>query len=717
MNIFKTEKYRIAREKAEKKLSELTLMDKIGQISQYGHSIYSELGQYYETYLKDGKIGSYLAVTGAELTNSLQKRAIAETPHNLPMLFAADVIHGFKTTMPTPLAMSCSWEPEVVEQAMAVSAKEAYAAGVKWTFAPMVDIARDPRWGRIVEGFGEDSFLGAKMSAAAVRGFQGDELGSEDHIGACAKHFAAYGACEGGRDYNSVDMSLQKLWDVYLPPFIAAFNEGATGVMTAFNDINGVPCSANEYLLKDVLRKQCDFKGLVISDFNSVQDMVAHGYSETQEKAFVDAFAAGVDILMAGEGFWEQLPKALEEGIITEEQINESALRVLTMKYLVGIFENPFVDEAKEACFYCDEHRAVSREAGKRSVVLLENDGALPLKQGNKIAVVGPLADDDWNILGPWCGLPEKGMAVSVLKGLQKAMPDTEFIYEKGCDIEGDDTSGFENAVKAANSADVVIVVVGESIDMAGEAKNRSDLHLPGVQEQFVETLIATDKPVVVLVSAGRPLVLTNYNKKASALVYMWQLGAETGNAVADVLTGKYNPSGRLTTSFPYSVGQLPVYYNYFSTGKPALDKVWYEAKYLDVPIAPLYPFGYGKSYSEFEVSDASVSSNTMKKDGYIDVSCTVSNTGDYDGETVVELYVRDLFASRVRPVRELKGFKKVFVEKKSSQRLTLRLNAESLSFKDWNMNDVIEEGDYKLWIGFDCLDCSNEFDFKVEKG
>ena len=704
-----------ARKKAEALLQKMTLTEKIGQLSQFGASIYSDINQYYEDHYKEGKLGCYLAVTGEKLTNQIQERAMKETPHHIPALFAADVIHGFKTTMPTPLAMSCSWEPEVVKEAMAVSAKEAYAAGVKWTFAPMVDIARDPRWGRIVEGFGEDSFLCSRMSEAAVEGFQGEEFGSEGHIGACLKHFAAYGACEGGRDYNSVDMSLQKLWDIYLPPFVAGINAGAAGVMTAFNDLNGIPCSANAYLLKQVLRQECGFEGTVISDFNSVHEMVQHGYSASLDDAYVDAFQAGVDILMTGDGYNDNLPRALKEGKITEAQIDEAALRVLTMKYVAGLFEKPFMEENGESCFFCEEHMQTAREAAKRSIVLLENDGVLPLKDSVKrIALVGPLANDDWNVLGPWCGLPEKERTVTVLQGLKNALPDTEITYCKGCNISDMDRSGFEEAVKAAKQSDVIIVVVGESMEMAGEAKNRSDLSLPGVQEELIEALAATGKPVVLLISAGRPLVLTGLKEKVAALVYIWQLGIETGNAVADVLTGKYNPSGRLTTSFPYSVGQLPVYYNHFNTGKPALDKVWYEAKYLDVPIAPLYPFGYGKSYSEFAVSDVELSAEKMTADGFIDVSFGVENQGDFDGETVLQLYVQDVLVSRVRPVCELKGFKKVFLKKGEKKKTFIRLYAKDLAFKDWGMNTVVEKGKYRVWVAFHARDRKEEKEFDV---
>lgn len=590
------------------------------------------------------------------------------------------------------------------------------AAGVKWTFAPMVDIARDPRWGRIVEGFGEDSFLGAAMSEAAVEGFQGDQFGEEDHIAACMKHFAAYGACEGGRDYNSVDMSMQTLHDVYLPPFIAGFQAGAAGVMTAFHDLNGIPCSANIYLLKDILRNECGFEGVIISDYNSVQDMVAHGYSESEEKAFEAAFAAGVDILMAGDGFNNTLPGALAEGRITERQIDEAALRVLTMKYVAGLFDNPYVDPAKENCFYCTEHRAVSREAGKKSIVLLENNGILPLKPHNiqRLAVIGPLADDKRNVLGPWHGLPEEEQTVTILDGLKEAFTGGEILYEKGCEIEGEDRSGIEAAVQVTKGAQAVVVVVGESIEMSGEARNRSDLSLPGVQKELIGRLAETGTPMIVLVSAGRPLLLADFKDTVSALLYIWQLGTETGHAVADVLTGRYNPSGRLSVSFPYSVGQLPVYYNHYSTGKPALEKVWYETKYLDAPIEPLYPFGYGMSYTSFEILNVLLSAEEMPTDGYIDVSCTIRNTGDYGGDVVVQLYVQDRFASRVRPVCELKGFCKIFVAAKEERQIAIRLQAKCLAFRDGQLNPVVEPGEYSLWMAFHSRDRQNGKSFFV---
>jgi len=722
-NIMNSKRYAEARAKAEKLLAEMTLTEKIGQLSQFGTSIYSDDEQTHEDHFAEGKVGSYLTIKGAEKTNGIQRDLLKATRLPVPTLFADDVIHGYRTTMPTPLAQSCSWNPEVAKRCNEVAAREAYRAGIKWAFAPMVDVARDPRWGRIMEGYGEDTYLCSRFAEAAVKGYQGEgeeELG-KDRVLACMKHFVAYGACIGGRDYNSADMSLQTLHDVYLPPFKAGIDAGAVTVMSAFEDINGVPASGSKYLLTEVLRNQLGFKGFVVSDAGSVNEMVQHGYAEDLKDSVYKGFSAGCDMFMAGDLYNDCLPVLLAEGKITQEMIDESVLSILTAKYLLNLFDEPYVAEDGEACFFCDEHIKVARDTGNECAVLLENDGVLPLaKNIKKIALVGPLATDDRNgkceMLGNWSCLPDSEKTVTIPVALKNALGDDVKINNvKGCAMKGDDNSEWlSDAVKAAIVSDVVIAVVGEIADDAGEASSQAHLELPACQRNLVNALIDTGKPVVLLVSSGRPLILTEFKDRVSALMMIWQLGSSVGNCVADLLTGKVNPSGHLTTSFPVCEGQIPVYYNYNNTGRPALDKWRFESRYRDCQIEPLYPFGYGKSYTDFAYEDIKLSSDTMTADGYIDVSLNVRNVGKYDGATVVQLYIRDLVGCRVRPVKELKGFKKVFLKAGESCKVDMRLEASQLAFRDFDMNLIVEPGAFKLWIAEHSQDNKNEFDFRV---
>lgn len=722
-NIFNSERYKEARAKAEKLLSEMTLTEKVGQLSQFGTSIYSDDEQTHEDHFAEGKVGSYLTIKGAEKTNRIQKDLLDATRLPIPALFADDVIHGYRTTMPTPLAQSCSWNPEVTKKCNEVSAKEAYRAGIKWTFAPMVDVARDPRWGRIMEGYGEDTYLCSRFAEAAVKGFQGEgdeELG-KDRVLACMKHFVAYGACIGGRDYNSADISLQTLHDVYLPPFKAGIDAGAVTVMSAFEDVNGVPASGSKYLLTEVLRNQFGFKGFVVSDAGSVNEMIQHGYAEDLYDSAYKGFSAGCDMFMAGDVYNDCLPDMLAKGKITEGMIDNSVLSILTAKYLLNLFDEPFVADDGEDCFFCDEHMKVARDAGAECIVMLENDGILPLSASVKnIALVGPLSTDDddarVDLLGNWSCLADREKTITIPVALRNALGDNVVINNvKGSPMKGEgDSEWISDAVAKSKDSDVVIAVVGEDAGDAGEAASHAHLELPLCQRNLVNALIDTGKPVVLLVSSGRPLILTEFKDRVSALLMIWQLGSSAGDSVADVLTGKVSPSGHLTASFPVCEGQIPVYYNYNNTGRPALDKWRFEAKYMDCQIAPLYPFGYGKSYTEFAYEDIKLSSDTMTKDGYIDVSLNVSNVGKYDGAAVVQLYIRDLIGCRVRPVKELKGFEKVFLKAGESQKVELRLYASDLAFRDFDMNLIVEQGAFKLWIAEDSQDNRYEFDFRV---
>ncbi len=722
--------YEAARAKAQAMLITMTLTEKIGQISQFGRSIYKDNEQTFDDHFVEGKIGSYLTIKGAKRTNGIQKTLLSTSRLPIPVLFADDVIHGYRTTFPTPLAQSCSWNPELTRRCNEIAAKEAYRAGLKWTFSPMVDIARDPRWGRIMEGYGEDTYLCSRFSEAAVRGYQGDgDTIGKDHVYACMKHYIAYGACIGGRDYNTADMSMQTLHDVYLPPFKAGIDAGAATVMSAFEDVNGVPATGNRYLLTDLLRGQLGFKGFVVSDAGAVGELIPHGFAEDIKDAVRLAFGAGCDMIMAGDPYNDHLPVLIEEGKISMEQVDASVLSVLTLKYLCGLMDEPYVNEDGEACFFCKEHMDVAREAATETAVLLENNGVLPLipdqMLGKKIALVGQLAGEEGkgHLLGGWACLSDSSRTVSIEEGLQKALGDRcEIVTMRGCGISCQDTdeahekesASVHDAVKVAAECDVIIAVAGEEAGMSGEANSRSDLTLTGHQDELINALVATGKPVVLLVSAGRPLILTPYKDKVAALMLIWQPGSCAGDAIADLLTGVVSPSGHLTTTQPVCTGQVPIYYNHVNTGRPALGRWRFEAKYRDCPAAPLYPFGYGLSYTTFAFENIRLSSTQMKTDGEITVTLQVHNTGDRAGAAVVQLYIRDLVGCTVRPVKELKGFEKVYLASGETREVKLRLSAAELAFHDAAMNRIVEPGKFKLWIGEWCTDERYGFDFEV---
>lgn len=720
-NILQSPRFDEAYHRAGDMLARMTLTEKIGQLSQFGTSIYSNDENAHEDHFAEGKVGSYLTIKGAARTNEIQKTLLNATRLPIPALFADDVIHGYRTTFPTPLAQSASWNPEVARRGNEVAAKEAYRAGIKWTFAPMVDIARDPRWGRIMEGYGEDTYLCSRFAAAAVKGYQGegDECLGRDRVMACMKHFVGYGAGIGGRDYNSADMSLQTLHDIYLPPFRAGLDAGACTFMTAFEDFNGVPATGNRYLLTEVLRGLMGFKGFVVSDAGAINELIPHGYAEDDRDAAYKSFYAGCDMLMSGDLFNDHLPALLEAGRITEEMIDKSVLSILVMKYLTGLMDEPYVAEDGEDCFFCEEHMQAAREAGVECPVLLENNGVLPLsKDVRKIAMVGPLACDDddarGHLLGTWACLPDPSRTVTIPAALSRAMGDgVQITQHKGCTLDGDPVD-MPATLAAANDADVIIAVMGERADWAGEAASRSDIALPQGQRDVVNALIATGKPVVLLIAAGRPVILTEFKDRVAAMMMIWQLGSEVGDAVADLLTGAVSPSGHATTTFPRCMGQIPMYYNSHNTGRPARGHWRFESRYMDCPTDPLYPFGYGLSYTEFSYEDIRLSGTDMTADGHIDVSLTVKNVGRYDGAAVVQLYVRDLVGCRVRPVKELKGFEKVFLKVGETANVTFRLEADALAFHDANMDRIVEPGAFKLWVAEHAADDRYEFDFKV---
>jgi len=737
---------KIIGEDYEKKINELigkmTLEEKVGQLTQFLPSIFGAFGMtkdeiiaklvegeityeefqamernYHKDEIREGLLGSMGGVTGAELSNELQKIAVEESRLGIPLLFGLDVVHGYRTIFPIPLAEACSWDLELIEKTAEIAAKEASAAGIHWTYAPMVDITRDPRWGRIAEGAGEDTYLGSMIAAARVRGFQGEDLTKPERILACAKHFAAYGGAVGGRDYNTVDMSLQTLHEVYLPPFDAAAKAGVGTIMSAFNDLNGVPCTVNKYLLTDVLREQIGFKGFVVSDANSIAEVVVHGDSENRKEASKKALLAGLEMDMSQGTYKEDLPEQIKDGSIPAEVLDEAVRRILRVKLHMGLFENPYRtnNEMEEKSLLAPEHIVIAREMAKRSIVLLKNENQiLPLKKNlDKIAVIGPLADNKKDMLGTWAITGNEEDVVTILSGITSAVErDTEIVYAKGCEVIGDEGADFKTAVEIANESDVIIAVVGENADMSGEASSRMDLNLPGRQEELLKALHQTGKPVVVILINGRPLSIPWAAENVSAIVEAWQLGIQTGNAVADVLFGDYNPSGKLVATFPYSVGQVPIYYNHPRTGRPA-SKIKFTSKYIDGPHQPLYPFGFGLSYTNFTYENLVVNSPEVTKDSVVTFGIDVSNTGLRSGEEVVQLYISDEVASRVRPVKELKGFKKIKLQPGERQTVTFEIDSNSLGFYNEEMEYIVEPGGFKVIIGPNSQD-GLEADFRV---
>ena len=693
-------------------LSLMTLEEKIGQLNQFsygsgwGPTVKVQISSQYHEMINEGKIGSFLNATGAELTYELQKIAVSESRLKIPILFGYDVIHGFKTIFPVPLAEASSFDPEIVEVSARYQALESSSVGIHWTFTPMVDIARDPRWGRIVEGSGEDSYLGSVMSSARVKGFQGDL--SNDNIISCAKHFAAYGGAEGGRDYNTVDISERTLRDVYLPPFKSALDAGAETIMASFNEISGVPSSGNKFLLTDILRNEWGFKGFVVSDWNSIGEMINHNYSKDLKDAAMISINSGMDMDMESRAFLNHLKELVDENKVSEETIDESVRRILRIKFMLGLFDDPFKycsKDREQKIVMNDDIQKAALDVAKRSIVLLKNDGSLlPLKKDlKKIAVIGPLAESKEDPLGAWAGFGNLDDVVTVVEGLRKYVSGkTEILYSKGCDIEGESTDGFDDAIKTANESEVVILCLGESKDMSGEARNRSSLELPGVQQRLAEEIYKTGKPVVVILMNGRPLSVEWIDQNIPAIVEAWFLGIKSGDAIAEVLFGDYNPSGKLPVTFPRSVGQIPIYYNHKNTGRPGNENNHYTSKYLDLPLSPLYPFGYGLSYTRFKISDLKLSSFELTSNNDLIIRVKVENTGNYDGEEVVQLYIQDLAASVTRPVKELKGFKKIFLKKGEEKEISFIITEEDLRFTGPDNKAISEPGYFKVFVGND---------------
>ena len=708
-------------------MKKMTLDEKIGQLNlpaggdfTTGASTSSDVGRK----IKEAKVGGVLNITSVPKIREAQRIAVEESRLKIPLIFGLDVIHGYKTIFPIPLALSCTWDMELIEQSARIAAQEASADGLNWTFSPMVDIARDPRWGRVAEGAGEDPWLGSKIGAAMVKGYQGDDLSKNNTIMACVKHFALYGAAEAGRDYNTVDMSMVSMYNEYLPPYLAAFNAGAGSAMSSFNEINGVPATANKWLMTDLLRKQWGFGGFVVTDYTAVNEMIDHGVGKDLKEVSALALNAGIDMDMVGEGFLLHTKALVNEGKVSQKTIDDACRRILEAKYKLGLFDDPYRyinDERAKNEILTPENRKAARIIAENSIVLLKNDNQLlPLDPSKTIALIGPLANNQRELIGSWCAAGDLTQAVSVLSGVKAMLGSSANVkYAMGCNLLTDrdfqsrisgaayvdsrtDDQMISEAYHTASNADIIVAVLGEPAELSGEAASRSDIGLPGRQLELLKTLLKTGKPVVLVLMSGRPLTLEYEAANVPAILQAWHGGSEAGNAVANVLFGKHNPSGKLTMTFPVNVGQIPIYYNHKNTGRPYSgnknDK--YKSRYLDVENEPLFPFGFGLSYTSFSYTDLKLDKQKMTANGTLTVSVKLTNTGKYDGTEVAQLYVRDLIGSITRPVKELKGFQKVFLKAGESKILMFTLNAEDLAFYNSDLKFKAEPGDFKVFVG-----------------
>jgi beta-glucosidase len=702
-------------------MKQMTLEEKIGQMTLFT-SDWDQTGptmnKNYIADIKAGKVGAIFNAYTVKYIRQLQRVAVEETRLHIPLMFGYDVIHGHRTIFPIPLGEAASWDLDAIERSERVAATEAAAEGLNWTFAPMVDIARDPRWGRIAEGAGEDPYLGSLIARARVKGFQGDDLSKTNTIVACAKHFAAYGAAQAGRDYSTVDMSEITLRETYLPPYKACADAGVGTFMTSFNEINGVPSSGNSYLLNDILKKEWGFKGFVVTDYTSINEMVPHGFASDEKQAAEEAANAGVDMDMQGSVYENYLKQLVDEGKVSVTKIDDATRRVLGIKFDLGLFDDPYryCDEQREASAeMTKENLEAARDMARKSIVLLKNiSSVLPLKKESSIAVIGPLADNQSELIGPWSAAGDWKKSVSLLTGIKTKLGSSgKIFYAKGCNLDDDSTQYISKAIETAKKVDVIILVIGEKAAMSGEAASRSNISLPGVQQKLFDEISKLGKPVVVVLMNGRPLTIPALDKNASAILETWFAGTEAGNAIADVLYGDYNPSGKLTATFPRNVGQIPIYYSEKNTGRPFDSSNKYTSKYLDVPNTPLYPFGYGLSYTQFKYSNLNLSKSQFKSGDSVTVSVTVSNTGNRDGGEVAQLYVRDLVGSITRPIRELKGFRKIFLKAGESKTLTFTLHPDDLAFYNRQLVRKAEPGKFQVFVGGDST-CSLNTTFEL---
>ena len=700
--------------KVEKLLNQMTLEEKIGQMWQvnggYGH----------DDNIRQGKIGSILNDVDPQNINRLQKIALEESRLGIPLIIARDVIHGFKTVFPIPLGQAASWNPELVEQGCRIAAQEASSTGVRWTFAPMIDISRDARWGRIAESCGEDPYLTSVLGAAMVKGFQGDSLNSETSIIACAKHMAGYGAAEGGRDYNTTLIPPRELRDVYLPPFKAAVDAGVRTFMAAFNDIDGVPATGNEFLFRQVLRNEWHFDGFVVSDWASPWEMINHGFVADEKEAALRAIKAGVNMEMATSTYNDNIKVLIEEGLLDIKIIDQAVRDVLRVKFEMGLFDNPYIAEENQYQFAKPEYLEAAKLAATQSMVLLKNDkNTLPLPSSKKIALIGPMANQAYEQLGTWIFDGDSTLTVTPLKGLQDVFGKDKVMFAEGMAISRTrHQKGFRKAIEQAKKSDVIVFVGGEESILSGEAHSRANIDLPGVQNDLIKELKKTGKPLVLVVMAGRPLTIGAISEYADAVIYAWHPGTMGGAALADIIAGNANPSGKLPVTFPKEVGQIPMHYNHKNTGRPANPDTWTqmydipvkapqtslgnESHYIDAGFEPLYPFGYGLSYTSFVYSDLSLDKEIYAKDDVIAASIKVKNTGEMAGDEIVQLYVRDLVGNVSRPVKELKAFKRISLNEGEETTLTLTLDVNDLAFTNVAMERVVEPGQFEMWIGGD---------------
>lgn len=709
-------------------MSKMSIDEKAGQLVQYTGEMSttgSQVRQNFREEIENGRVGSILNAYTPEFTRHLQTLAIQKTKHKIPLLFGYDVVHGHRTVFPIPLGESATWSPELAEKSARIAAEEAAADGIHWTFAPMLDISRDPRWGRVSEGSGEDPYLGSKLGVARVNGFQGNDLSRPDTIMACVKHFAAYGAPEGGRDYNTVSMSQRDLLGVYAKPYEAAVKSGAATVMAAFNEIDGVPSTGNGWLLNDLLRKQWGFKGFVVTDYNSVNEMINHGVVADEQEAGRLAIKSGVDMDMQSINYAKHLASDVKSGRVPRATLDTAVRRVLEAKWKLGLFEDPFRyidDERAQKTMMKPEYLAHARDVARRSFVLLKNDkDILPLKREGTIALIGPMVQNQRDQIGSWSAAGDWKKAISLAEGMKSVAGDkVKFVYAKGANLLEDPqlikflnahTADIEidprrpedmikEAVRTAKSSDVVVLALGEAHGMSGEAASRTKIRIPENQQALLKAVKETGKPIVLLTYNGRPLALETESQLADAMMVVWFPGHQSGAAVADVLFGDYNPSGKLPMTFPRSEGQIPIYYNAKNTGRPFNEKDKYTSKYLDSPNQPLYPFGYGLSYTKFAYSEPRLSKQNIQPNDELKVTVHVTNDGKRDGEETVQLYIRDMVASVTRPVKELRGFQKIFLKAGEGRDVTLALNFEDLKFFDKNMKWTAEPGEFKVMVG-----------------
>ncbi|MCG2616129.1 beta-glucosidase BglX [Terrimonas sp. NA20] len=711
-------------------MKKMTLEEKLGQLNlpgagdiTTGQASNSDIAKK----IKEGKVGGLFNIKSVAKIRDVQKVAVEQSRLKIPMIFGMDVIHGYQTVFPIPLGLSCTWDMQLIEQSARIAAIEASADGINWTFSPMVDIARDPRWGRVSEGNGEDAYLGSQIAKAMVHGYQGNDLSKNNTIMACVKHYALYGAAEAGRDYNTTDMSRVRMYNEYFPPYKAAVDAGVGSVMASFNEVDGVPATANKWLMTEVLRNQWKFGGFIVTDYTGINEMVDHGLGDLQTVSG-RALAAGIDMDMVGEGFLTTLAKSLKEGKVTQAQIDAACRRILEAKYKLGLFDDPYryCDEKRAATeIFTDAHRKIARNTAAQSFVLLKNsNNILPLKKAGTVALIGPLADARENMTGTWSVAADNTKSTTLLAGIKEvAGANAKILYAKGSNLDADsvlETNStlfgkslnrdrrpaaeiLQEALAIANQSDVIVAALGESAEMSGEASSRTNIEIPAIQKELLAALLKTGKPVVLVLFTGRPLALKWEQENVPSILNVWFGGSEAGSAIADVLFGDANPSGKLSTTFPQNVGQVPLFYNHKNTGRPLEQGKWFSkfrSNYLDVSNDPLYPFGFGLSYTNFTYSDITLSSTSLKGAQTLKASVTVTNAGQVTGKEVVQLYIRDIVGTSTRPIKELKGFQKIELRAGESRTVTFNITPEDLKFYNYDLKYDWEAGDFTIMIG-----------------